>query len=201
MKTATPDKPPAYTSTKDRERDLKILERVRQGDQESFGMLVRYYEQPLYNFMVRHRLDQETAADLTQEAFLKSFRSLSSFKAEKSSFKTWLYTIAFNLIRDNARRNKVRSRGAETLAREQEIRAPARDIAEGLAAQDQVERLLGHVDEETRTLLVLRFLQDVPYAEISQVTGLNPATVRSKVHRGLRKIQTFLHPGERRPAS
>lgn len=155
-------------------------------------MLVRYYEQPIYNFMVRHRLDQETAADLTQETFLKAFRSLSSFRPERSSFKTWLYSIAFNLLRDQARRNRVRTRGAEVLQLAQQVAPTAPDISQEIADRDQVDRLLGHVDLETRSLLVLRFLQDVPYADISEVTGLNPATIRSKVHRGLKKIQALI---------
>lgn len=157
-------------------------------------MLVRHYEQPIFSFMVRHRLDQETAADLTQETFLKAFRSLDSFRSERSSFKTWLYSIAFNLLRDQARRREVRSRGADVLLQQEKTRAPATDLADQVADQDAIDRLLDLVDPEIRSLLVLRFLQDVPYQEISRVTGLKPATIRSKVHRGLKRIQAQL-PG------
>lgn len=189
---ATPGPPGTYPGLVDRERDEQILDRVRQGDRESFGMLVRHYERPLYNFMVRHRLDVETSADLTQEAFLKAYRSLESFQPQRSSFKTWLYTIAFNLIRDNARRHRVRSRGADELQSQEEVRPPARSVETDVAVRDQLERLLGVLEDEDRSLLVLRFLQEVPYNEISEVTGMPAATIRSKVHRALKKIQEHL---------
>jgi RNA polymerase sigma-70 factor (ECF subfamily) len=155
-------------------------------------MLVRHYERPIFSFMVRHRLDRTTSADLTQEAFLKAFRSIDSFKPERASFKTWLYTISYNLIRDNARRMDVRSRGAEELQRAHEAAPPTRSHAEVVADSDEVERLLDLVDEEARGLLVLRFLQEVPYNEISEITGMPAATLRSKVHRALKRLQAQL---------
>ena len=173
----------------ERERDAGLVARTKDGDKEAFGMLVRQYERPIFNFMVRHRLDRTTAADLTQEAFLKAYRSIASFKPERASFKTWLYTISYNLIRDNARRMDVRSRGAEELQRAQDVAPPSRTHADVLADSDEIERLLSLVDEEARGLLVLRYLQEVPYNEISEITGMPAATLRSKVHRALKRLQ------------
>lgn len=186
---ATPPPEDAYNGSVERERDAGLVARTKDGDREAFGMLVRHYERPIFNFMVRHRLDHTTAADLTQEAFLKAFRSIDSFKPERAGFKTWLYTISYNLIRDNARRMDVRSRGAEELQRAHEASPPERGHAEVLADSDEVERLLSLVDDEARSLLVMRFLQDVPYGEISEITGMPAATLRSKVHRALKRLQ------------
>lgn len=189
---ATPPGDPTYKAPSDRERDAALVARVTAGERETFGMLVRHHERSVYNFMLRHRLDATTAADLTQEAFLKAFRSLASYRPEKAAFKTWLYTIAFNLIRDNARRLDVRSRRNDELQRAAEVEPPPRGHDDLLATKDQVERLLALVDDEARSLLVLRYLQEVPYGEISEVTGMPPATIRSKVHRALKKIQAQL---------
>ncbi len=169
--------------------DELLVEGARKGSPDRFDALVDRYQRVLFRFFVGHRMDPDTAADLVQETLLRTYRSLERFDAGRSTFKTWLFTIAFNLLRDRARRQKVRVREMERLEREEAHAGAVPDPHDQVEARDQVLRLLEAVDEESRSLLVLRFLNDLPYSEIAAVTGLAEPTIRSKVHRALKRIQ------------
>lgn len=184
----------AYQPGTDGARDAELVDRVRAGQPECFTMLVEHHQRPLYGFVASHRLDPEAAADLVQEAFLKAYRGIGTFDARRSSFKTWLYTIAFNLIRDGARRLAVRTRGAEELQHQAALAVP-RDETARIEARDEVQRILSHLDEESREIVAMKFLADMPYRQISEITGLPEVTIRSRVHRALKRLKAATAAG------
>lgn len=190
---ATDPASPTYPS-QEREREAQILARVQGGETEAFEMLVDQYERSVFGLMLRHGLDRDAAADMTQEAFLRAFRAVDQFRPERSSFKTWLFTIATNLVRDQGRRRKVRERGRERAEHEAELAPRPPTLEEKAAQRDQIDRLLSQLDEENRGLVVMRFLLDIPYAEMAEATGMAAATIRSRIHRSMKKLQALLPP-------
>lgn len=183
----------------DRARDAALVAEVVSGNRERFEELVNLYQRPLYSFVLRGLPDpeagatRELAADLTQDAFLKAYRSLAGFDPKRSGFKTWLYTIAGNTVRDQARRRQVRAREMARLSREAAAARP-----EGEADRERVEaklataRLLDPLDDESRRILEMKFLHDLAYQDIEEATGIPRATIRSKVHRALKKLHAFM---------
>ncbi|MBI3892916.1 MAG: RNA polymerase sigma factor [Candidatus Wallbacteria bacterium] len=166
------------------------LARVIGGDADGFEAIVRLYQKPLYNFVLNRVRDGDVAEELTQEAFFKAYRSLSGFDAGQSSFKTWLYRIGLNLCLDHFRRRKVRQSEQALAQRDAQLSAAGPTPMERLAERDKLMRLLARIDLEDAEMLLMRFVDDLTYEEIAGVTGLGEATLRSRVHRALRKLQS-----------
>lgn len=186
---ATPPGPPAYGSGDTAIEDQEIRSSL-EGDLESFARLVRRHEKALYNFLIGSRVDPETAMDLSQETLIKAFRNLATFDRERARFKTWLLRIAFNLVRDRGRRLVLQRREAERMeARIQGETRSAEGLEGSIAGKDEAGRLLALLDEETRALVGMRFYDDLPYEDIAEITGQPVNTVRSKVHRALKKLR------------
>lgn len=171
----------------------EILEAVLAGNGERFEELVRQFQKPLYNFILNRVRDMHLAADLTQECFFKAYRGLGSFDDRRSSFKTWLFRIGLNLCHDHFRREKVKQEGRRAFERDALVAdASATTPAERLADRDQLLRMLARLDREEADLLLMRFVDDLGYDELTVVTGLGASTLRSRVHRALRKLQDCL---------
>jgi len=180
----------AYKGMEPRERDRRVIDRVVNGDGEAFEMLVGWHEKPLYNFVIGHGLDVEGAADITQDAFLKAYRSIGSFDCRKASFKTWLYGIAFNLIRDWGRRQAVRRKHAREMTLEEGCREEHTDSSD-FEMRDHIERLLGVLDSMSQNIVRMKFLDDLRYEDIASILGLAAPTVRSKMQRALKKMKLY----------
>ncbi|MBI4867309.1 MAG: sigma-70 family RNA polymerase sigma factor [Candidatus Wallbacteria bacterium] len=178
----------------DVEPDIEaIAASVAAGETERFEAIVRHFQRPLFNFILNRVRDMETAEELAQETFLKAYRSLASFDGRRSGFKTWLYRIGLNLCLDHFRRRRVRAAEEEKLAHENRAEnSPA--PTDRLAQRDQLMRLLGRVAGDEAELLLMRYADDLTYEEMAVVTGLGESTLRSRVHRALRKLQALVAP-------
>lgn len=171
----------------------EILEAVLAGDGGRFEELVRQFQKPLYNFILNRVRDMHLAADLTQESFFKAYRGLAGFDRERSSFKTWLFRIGLNLCLDHFRREKVKHEGRLAFECDALVAsASATTPADRLAERDHMFRILSRLEREDADLLLMRFVDDLGYDEIAAVTGLGANTLRSRVHRALRKLQDCL---------
>ena len=181
----------AERALRERDRDNGLIERIRAGEWSCFDVLVNLYEGPLYGFVLGRQVDADNAVDITQEAFIKAFRSIDDFNEEKASFKTWLFTIAYNLIRDKARRATVRAR--EMKRAKSELDERLRQNVEGpervCVNRDHVKRLIELLDEETQNIVRMKFYSDLSYEDIATITGMNTPSVRCKLHRALKKLR------------
>jgi RNA polymerase sigma-70 factor (ECF subfamily) len=174
----------------DREQDL--IEKSKQGDLEAFEKLVILYEKQIYNVAYRFVGNHEDASDLAQEAFVRAFNSIKSFRGE-ASLKTWLYHIVANVCRDELRKRKrqpVVSLDAPITTEEGEMYRQQEDwsfapdrICESKEIQETVQKLLGELIPEYRLVLIMREIQGFTYEEIAAQLGCSLGTVKSRINR------------------
>ncbi|HHW06403.1 MAG TPA: sigma-70 family RNA polymerase sigma factor [Clostridia bacterium] len=184
------------------ERDeATLIARSQQGDVEAFGELVALYERQVYTIAYRFMGNPEDASDLAQEAFVRAFRAVKSFRGE-ASFKTWLYHIIANVCRDELRKRKkqvVVSLDAPIMTddgfitREQDdwSLAPER-VYESIELQETIQKLLNQLTPEYRQVLVLREIQGFTYEEIAQILACSLGTVKSRINRARKAMRDLI---------
>lgn len=182
------------------EHEKHCIERVLKGDANAFEHLVHAYEKTVYNLALRTLGNREDAEDVTQEAFLKAYRSLDSFRGD-SKFSVWLYRIVSNLCLDlmRSRQRKpaqsltVEDDDGETgeLEISDEHFSPEKLLDRKLT-RESVQRGLASLPDDARQILLLRELQGMSYEEIGQALDLEPGTVKSRIFRARKKLCAFL---------
>ena len=183
-----------------RERELAAIQRIRDGDADAFEELMAAYEKNVYNLALRMVGNPEDAADMSQEAFIKAYNNLASFRGD-SKFSVWLYRIVSNVCLDFLRRQS--RRGTVSLSMEDEdgdevqldiadeSQSPER-LLERQLTRDAVRRGLGQLPEDSRQILLLREIQGLSYEEIAQVLDIEVGTVKSRIFRARKKLCAFL---------
>ncbi|HEU4952947.1 MAG TPA: RNA polymerase sigma factor [Gemmatimonadales bacterium] len=172
--------------------DGALVERVLGGDAEAFAPLVRRYLQPAYNVAYRLLSNRQDAEDLVQEAFLTALANLRSFDRSRS-FGPWFYRIVWT--RGLNLRKSLARRAAEPL--EAERHPGAADPSADAERSDLAETVLGALAElpERQRLIVQLFdLDGFSGAEIGEMLGINPGTVRWYLHQGRRALRERLAP-------
>ena len=173
------------------EKDL--IRRAGQGDGDAFRRLVEAYQAPVYRLALRMcGGDAALAEDAAQEAFLAAWRGLPRFRGD-SRFSTWLYRLTTNAAIDWLRREK-RHRGMDDVT---ELELPddgpgPQDQAEQAEAQQAVRRALGQLSEEHRQVLLLRYMQELDYAEIAAALEISEGTVKSRISRAKMRLRELL---------
>src|SRR5688572_29033432 len=135
---------------------------------EDFERLYEEHAQPLFGFLAYRTGDRAVAEDLVADTFERAMRARSRFDRRKASEKTWLYTIALNLLRDLARRRASESRALERLP-DEEVRRP--DALDAVESRDTVQRALSTLSDEEREAVALRFGADMTVPEIAKLLG------------------------------
>jgi RNA polymerase sigma-70 factor (ECF subfamily) len=180
------------------ETDEVLVQQCRQGNKESFAVLVERYQEKIYNLTYRLVSNREDAADLTQEVFYRALLKLTSFRGE-ASFATWLYRIATNVCYDQMRAK--RNRRVISLdsgwpdERSPELPDPGAGPAELCMRQAIFQRLqevMAALPIEHRTVLVLREIQGLSYEEIAQVLQCSLGTVKSRLSRARQALKDKL---------
>ncbi|MBQ7472968.1 MAG: sigma-70 family RNA polymerase sigma factor [Oscillospiraceae bacterium] len=182
------------------EKILSAIQAVLNGDANAFEVIVRAYEKNVYNIALRMTSDREDALDISQEAFLKAYHSLHTYRGE-GSFSVWLYRIVSNtcldFMRSRSRRNEVslsvEDESGETA--EMEIRddslSPER-LYERKLTRESLRKGLMRLPEDQRKILLLREIQGLSYEEIARVLSIEGGTVKSRIYRARRKLCEYL---------
>jgi RNA polymerase sigma-70 factor (ECF subfamily) len=186
------------------ERDEELVRRFNSGEAAAFDVLLRRYQRPLFNFILRSVRDRDRAEELLQDVFLKVIQRSSEFQGN-SKFSTWLYTIARNLCIDTSRKMVFRrhrsldaplksdeAEGASLLDRVAGD-APAADRA--VIGQDLQQKIAAAVDElpeEQREVFLMRELQNMAFKDIADVVGVPENTVKSRMRYALERLQRAL---------
>ncbi len=175
--------------------DREWICRTIDGDTESFGFLVRKYQDRLYNGMVQILRNESEAEDVVQDAFVLAFSKLDSFQG-KSAFFTWLYRIAYNVAITRLRRRK---RGISLDGDDARIRLAIPDNGplpnDSIEKQEEAVQLyeaLDRLSSEHRSILVLREMEELDYDAIAEILELPVGTVRSRLHRARIRLRELL---------
>lgn len=189
--------------------DLELVLAARaQGGAEAFSTLVRRYEKPLYNFLLRSLRNAALAEEYFQETFLRCYRGLPSFDATdpNSNFRAWIYRIAVHLVRDEIRKPAFR----RALELEQELgldaeadRPPSpEDQASWEQQRARVRRAVTCLPDLPREVLLLHQYQGLSYPEISETLEIPLGTVKSRMHAALVELRKILvHDGDEAAAA
>ncbi len=183
-----------------REEESRIVQKVLRGDVNAFEKLVLEYEKNIYNIALRMTGNSEDASDMTQEAFIKAYNSLQSFRGD-SKFSVWIYRIATNVCLDFLR-SKSRRPTVSLSVEDNEGEDVQLDVADESQSpellldrqmtRESVRRGLETLSPEYRQILLLREIQGLSYDEISQTLGLEVGTVKSRIFRARKKLCAFL---------
>jgi len=176
------------------DRDQRFVRRLQRREEAAFVELVRTYQHRVYALVLRMLGDPEEARDVAQEVFVTVFRRIDGFRGE-ASLSTWLYRVAVNHCKNRlkylGRRGAGRTRPLDdvnegVLANAPGTSAPPRPDQEASAHQvaGLLQRELDAMDEDQRTLILLRDIEGLSYAEIATITGHPIGTVKSRLHRG-----------------
>jgi RNA polymerase sigma factor (sigma-70 family) len=149
------------------------------------------HAQPLLRFVIFRTGDRGLAEDIVADTFERVLRSRGRFDPRKSSEKTWIYSIAVNLLRDHARRQAVAARVHE-LGPAGAAESPAADPAGAAEDRDLIRRGLASLSVEEREAIALRYGADLTLPEIAKVTKERLSTIEGRVYRALRKLRDTL---------
>jgi RNA polymerase sigma-70 factor (ECF subfamily) len=187
--------------------DAALVADLKAGSEDAFAILIAQYHQPLYSLIARSLNDPADAADITQEVFIKVFRSIRSFHGD-ASLRTWLYRIALHEA-SNQRRWWSRHKKQEitidtpydseedgngvclssTLA--DEGNSPFDNVAQ-IEVRERIEAALRQVPEAFRTVVVLREIEGFAYEEIAEILNVNLGTVKSRLTRGRSALRALI---------
>lgn len=181
------------------EFEKEIVASVLRGNTDAFEALVKEHEKLVYNLALRMVSNPDDAADMAQEAFVKAFRNLRSFKGD-SKFSVWLYRITANVCTDFLRsksRRQTLSLTVEEDGEEAELSVPdlngmPEDKLMQNLARDAVARGLDLLPEDCRAVLILREVNGLSYSEIANALKLEEGTVKSRIFRARKKLCDFL---------
>ena len=187
----------------DREIDQQLVERAQRGDKRAFDLLVAKYQRKLARLLSRFIRDPAEIEDVAQEAFIKAYRALSSFRGD-SAFYTWLYRIGINTAKNYlvamGRRapttTEFDSEEAETFDDADHLRDVNTPEAELLSKEiaQTVNNSMAGLPEELRTAITLREIEGLSYEEIATIMNCPIGTVRSRIFRAREAIAENLRP-------
>jgi RNA polymerase sigma-70 factor (ECF subfamily) len=187
----------------DREIDQQLVERAQRGDKHAFELLVAKYQRKLARLLSRFIRDAAEVEDVSQEAFIKAYRALPSFRGE-SAFYTWLYRIGINtaknyLVAQGRRAPTVtmydneEAEGFEGGDELRDINTPENALMSKQIAET-VNSAVEALPEELRTAITLREIEGLSYEEIAQIMNCPIGTVRSRIFRARDAISEKLRP-------
>ncbi|ASS94445.1 MULTISPECIES: RNA polymerase sigma factor SigW [Bacillales] len=183
--------------------DALIKERINQvlkGDHNAFGEIVEIYKDKVFQICFRMLGNRQEAEDLAQEAFVRAYVNIRSFNIQMK-FSTWLYRIATNLCIDRLRKKKpdyyldAEVAGTEGLNMYSQIAsdmAKPEEEVESLELQETIQVEIMKLPEKYRSVIVLKYIEELSLKEISEILDLPVGTVKTRIHRGREALRKQL---------
>ncbi len=182
-----------------------LVRRCNAGDAVAWEEIVQRFNRRIYNICYRFTGSTDEAEDLAQEVFIKMYRTLKSYDADKGAFMTWVATLTRNLLVDHFRKSKqdrLTDSMDEPLSQDDEgvslaaqlpDNAPSPDARlQTREAQEMVQRALRKLSPELREAVILRDLQDMDYRDIALALKVPEGTVKSRINRGRTELARLL---------
>jgi RNA polymerase sigma-70 factor (ECF subfamily) len=177
--------------------EYSLVAQCLSGDDTAWEQLVRLHTRPVYALCYRFTGSSAEAQDLTQEVFVRVFRTLKSFRSTEGSFATWLTRVTRNLLIDHYRRTRQErvtdsiEDQLPTLEQAGTAERPDRALA-GREASEILQAGLQKLSPDLREAVILRDLQEMEYREIAQVLSIPEGTVKSRINRGRAELGRLL---------
>lgn len=182
----------------DFDRDAQLVARCLDGDESAWEELVKAHTRRVYGICLRFTGKDSEAQDLTQDVFLRVFRTVRSFRAGEGSFSVWLTRLTRNLLIDHYRRTK-KERVTDSIEDqlpmlEERTRAETRtdSVLAGREASEALQMALSKLSPELRETVILRDLEEMEYREVAQILGVPEGTVKSRLNRGRAELARIL---------
>lgn len=182
-----------------------LVRRCLAGDAAAWEGIVRLHNRRIYNLCYRFTNSPDNAEDLTQEVFIKVYRTLATYDVEKGAFTTWVTTLTRNLLVDHFRRSRqdrltdsidaglTEDDDALSLSDRLPDRGPSpADRLASLETQKIVQQALARLSPDLREAVILRDLQDMDYKDIAKVLRVPEGTVKSRINRGRTELGRLL---------
>ncbi|MGE7763445.1 RNA polymerase sigma factor SigW [Peribacillus sp. NPDC097895] len=183
--------------------DALIKERINQvlkGDHNAFGEIVEIYKDKVFQICFRMLGNRQEAEDLAQEAFVRAFVNIRSFNIQMK-FSTWLYRIATNLCIDRLRKKKpdyyldadvAGTDGLNLYSQIASDMAKPEEEVESLELQETIQAEIMKLPEKYRSVIVLKYIEELSLKEISEILDLPVGTVKTRIHRGREALRKQL---------
>jgi len=178
----------------------KKIKQVKKGDQNAFGEIVEIYKNKVYQLCYRMLGNRHEAEDAAQEAFIRAYVNINTFNQNRK-FSTWLFRIATNLCIDKIRKKKpdyyldAEVAGTEGLTLYSQIPSktePPEAEVESLELQETIQREITKLPEKYRSVIVLKYIEELSLNEISEILDLPLGTVKTRIHRGREALRQQL---------
>lgn len=172
--------------------DEALVRLVRSGEREMFAVLVDRYKRGITSFISASVRSSADVADLSQETFLRAYAHLGTFNPALGKFSTWLYHIARNVVRTHLSKSQRRPAPAE-LPEDQTLENTLPDLSRDAdpsggmlraEAESELRAAMAELPERTRTVLALRYFNNMEYQSIATAMGLSLGNVKTLIHRG-----------------
>jgi len=170
--------------------DHGVLRKAQRGDERAFSLIVRAYEQPVYNYVLRLVGDRNLAEDLTQEVFLRVYQGLPGF-SDRSRFTTWLFQVTKNRVLDELRALERRPRAVVAL----DAIPPLEGVDQPFERSETIDAVWRAVESLTVDLKMALLLRDVvglSYTEIADSLEITLATVKWRIYKAREEVATAL---------
>jgi RNA polymerase sigma-70 factor (ECF subfamily) len=179
--------------------DHSLVSRCLDGDEAAWEDLVRQHTRQVYGLCFRFTNSAQEAQDLTQDVFLRVFKTIKSFRSAEGSFHTWLARVTRNLLIDNYRRTR-QERVTDSIEEQLPMLEEAGGAASvrpdqalaGREASEILQATLQKLSPDLREAVILRDLQEMEYREIAQVLAIPEGTVKSRINRGRVELARLL---------
>jgi RNA polymerase sigma-70 factor (ECF subfamily) len=175
------------------ENEPHIIEQAQKGNPDYFGLLYDHYLAPIYRFIYLKVNTKEEAQDLVHEVFLSAWKNLEDFDQQGHPFSSWLYQIARHKVIDHYRTKKV----------DFDIENVSEDLIKVTTAFDkefdrqldikQVQEAITHLGEEQQSVLIMRFVEDLNYEEISYILNKSAGAIRLIQHRAIQNLKKIIN--------
>ena len=182
----------------------QLVRRAQQGDNGAFEELLLLHQKKVYNLCLRMSANQDDALDLSQEAFIKAWRSIGQYQFE-ASFSTWLFRLTSNVCIDFLRRKKRRQETSLTESYDDSNEGAELSLSDSQPLPEQqaitnetkreLAQAMAQLAPDHREILQLRVIEDLPYEQIADILGVRVGTVKSRLARARLSLRKILKTG------
>ncbi|EHB48917.1 RNA polymerase sigma factor [Paenibacillus lactis] len=168
-------------------QDAELIERIINGDKQLFAVLVDRYKNKIYGIFYGMGASHQDAQDLAQETFIRIYRNLPSHR-QGSSFFSWMYTIAVNLMRDHQRKKKPVLTSDTPEAVSPDEKTPEQQLLHQ-EMKREIHQQLDELPELYRLVLLLKYTNELSYEEIADIANMSTSQVKNALYRGKKMLK------------